>query len=173
MSKGKLAVVTLNHGGKLYRLNTITISKDGSIHIIIKPDSNTKGTYHPSGFRHFTEGVGDGKEEVFPKMLRKHMDVSDSQGLMNFSVKDVNGDGVLGFTEFIDRGKYKNLIKIDSANYVDLTVRYFIAGKKFDTSSSLDFYKEVFEIELENHKLIIATHNTKTTEELMSLYLRV
>lgn len=182
MAKKNLAVVVINKDNKYYKLNTIVVSKDGSIHIIAGMDSYLrlsgdeklipfKGTYHPSGFRHFTQGFGENRTETFPKWTRPHGEVKDSEGLMNFTIRKLNEKNAKHLDEFVKFNKYKNIIKINAKDYIDLTVKYFVADKNFDTSKSSFAYNEVFEVELSNFKLLIATRNSESAEELLQIYL--
>ena len=178
MGKSHLGVVVINQKNKLYRLNTITTSNDGSIHIIpnASKDSNLaqfKGTYHTSGFRHFTNEKEGRKQEIFPKWKKSHEETTQSEGLMNFTIKNLNKRGISFLDEFTKLNKYKNVIKIDAKKYTHLTVQYFLAKKDFDTSKSSYLYEEVFEIELANNKLLIATRNSKNTMELLKIYLHI
>ncbi|HLP86697.1 MAG TPA: hypothetical protein VK153_02365 [Candidatus Paceibacterota bacterium] len=171
MAKKHLAVILINQKDKLYRFNTISISNDGSIHIIANIPENKpfKGTYHPSGFTHFTNESNDGRQEVFPKWRKKHSEVAKSEGLMNFTIKDINKK-VETFDEFTKLDKYKNIIKINPKKYTHLTVQYFLASKDFDTSKSSHLYSEVFEIELDNNKLIIATKDSTDILDIIKIY---
>jgi len=182
VSKKNLAVVVIKRNNKFYKFNTITVSNDGSLHIIAGMDSYLrlngeeknipfKGTYHPSGFRHFTQGFGENRTETFPKWTRPHGEVIDSEGLMNFTIRKINEKNVKYLDEFIKFNKYKNIIEINAKDYIDLTIKYFFANKNFNPKGSSFLYNEVFEVELNNGKLLIATRNSSSTQELVHLYL--
>jgi hypothetical protein len=176
MAKKHLAVVAITQKEKLYRLNTITTSNDGSIHIIsnVSGDDKSpqlKGTYHPSGLGHFTERTKTETEEIFPKWRESHNEVTDSKGLMNFTIKNINTKGVGFLDEATGIGKYRNIIKIKAKKYTHLTIRYFLASKDFDTSKSSHLYAEVFEIELDNGKLLVATESSENVTDLMNIYI--
>lgn len=180
MAKKNLVAVVISQDNKLYKLNTISVSNDGSIHIIINNGSSKndneftpiKGTYHTSGFRHFTQGSGELKQEIFPKKQDSHTQIIDSQGLINYTVKDVNKKQLDYLGEFTKNNKYKNIVNLDAKNYTHLTVQYFLASNNFNTNKSAYFYHEVFEISLDDqNKLIIATRNAENAQDLLDIYL--
>ncbi len=180
MAKKNLAAIVINQKNKFYKLNTVSVSNDGSIHIIInnglsKSDNvfvPFKGTYHTSGFRHFTQGSNEHKQEIFSKRQNSHTQIIESQGLMNYSIKNVDKKQLDCFDEFTNFNKYKNIIKIDAKNYIHLVIQYFLAVKRFNTGRSAYFYDEVFEIDLDSkNKLIIATRNAKSIQDLLDIYL--
>lgn len=182
MAKKNLAAVLIESGGLKYKLHTVAISNDGSLHFIAGFNEQlksaglehiipAKGTYHQSGVKHFTEGQGSDKDEYFRKMGTSHKDISDSEGLITITIKNVKQNCAKQLDKFTKFNKYKNIIELKSANYTNLTVQYFLAKHDFDTSRSAHKYKEVFEIIFEDKKIILGTSDSSNTDELMRILL--
>jgi hypothetical protein len=178
MAKKNFLAIVINQNDKFYKVNSISISNDDSIHIIVntglsKKDEKIiplKGTYHTSGFSHFTQGSKEFKQEIFPKKQDSHAEIEESQGLINYTVKNVNIKELDYLDVFTAFDKYKNVIEIDSKNYTHLVIQYFIAPLNFNIDKSAHLYNEVFEINLNNNKLIIATRNAKNILDLLEIY---
>jgi hypothetical protein len=90
MAKKSLAVVVVRLNDKQFRINTISVSNDGSVHVInnfspeddkTKKPYQNKYTYHSHGYTHFTEGEGTSKQEVFPKIKSEISKITDTVGL--------------------------------------------------------------------------------------------
>jgi hypothetical protein len=182
MAKKSFAAVVIENKNRYYKLHTIALSKDGSLHFIDGFNQHfrrtgqenlipSKGTYHKSGVKHFTQGSGEDRGELFRKVDGAHADVGDTQGLETFTIKDVANKCADTLDPFSKFNGYEHLVELSSANYTILTVKYWLASKDFDTSKSAHLYDEVHEIYFMDRKLIIATNNSTNTDELMQILL--
>lgn len=182
MSKKNLCAVIIDNGDEKYKVHTIVLSKDGSLHFIAGFNEHfknigeeysipSKGTYHRSGVKHFTSVQGESRDEVFRKVGTAHKDITESEGLLNFTIKNVKKNSVELLDQFKKYSKYQHVIELDSSNYTNLTLQYFLAAKDFDISRSAHLYKEVFEIPFDDKKIILGTHDSSNTDELLRVLL--
>lgn len=181
MSKKSFAAIIIENK-HYYKLHTIALSNDGSLHFIagfnehFKKFGNeklipSKGTYHKSGVKHFTNGNGEDRQEIFRKVDGAHADIASSQGLETITIKSVGAKSKELLDPFTKFNGYEHIIEFHAKDYSNLTVQYFLASQDFDTNRSAHLYTEVFEIPFMDRKLIIATTDTTTTDELMHVLL--
>jgi hypothetical protein len=180
MAEKSLAVIVVRLDGKDFRLNTISASNDGTIHVInnfTAEDESTKKpiqhkyTYHQNGYTHFTEGEGTSKEEIFPKKKSEIAKITDTVGLSIITLQKLKSNPISSQKEFIMRPKYKHVLTIDGSKYNNLTIRYFLAHKDFDTNKSANQYTDVFEVPLSENKIIIGAISTDNPMQLLALHM--
>lgn len=177
-----LAAVIINNDGEKYKVHTIAGSNDGSLHFIAGFNEQfkssglenlipSKATFHQSGIKHFTSGQGEDRDELFRKKGISHKEISGSEGLITLSIKNVKKNCGKQLDKFTRFNKYKNIVELNTDNYTNLTLQYFLAEKNFDMSKSTHLYKEVFEIAFEDKKIIVGTNDSEDTNELLRVLL--
>lgn len=178
MANKSIAVIVLCKDGAEYKLHTVSLSNDRSVHIIESTKDHLlrtnqsqliprKATYHSSGFDHFTEGTGRDKGEVFPRKGDAFDDVTASKGLLTYMLKNSPNRPYKSYDVFKPKSKYKNVIKIDFDRYEILTLKYFLTAKDFVIKKQSDYYDEVFVIEGLGFNIVLTTINTSGFEEYM------
>lgn len=168
----KLVAINLKVQGGYYRIASVVKSNDGSVHIVTHINNflrkkqkdmepPLKFTLHKSGVNHFTLGAKPNQKEWLREQGEKIINISKTKGLMYLTILDPNKHRNQILDKLESVSGYKSAFTLDARDYKDLTLRFFLANKKFNFKEETKKYKEVFWVQSEGVDILVTASDEK------------
>ena len=154
MPTRKLLTINLRIDSIVYKLNSLTIASDGSVHVAyanrkwidhVSPGvTPMKLTYHHSGVRnHITAGPQNRRlPEIAGHAQPPIADVNEPQPIGYMSLWKINE----GFIPLLDQDKpnrgYEHILVVEGSRYEHLTLYYYLVGKNYIITQPQRDYRE-------------------------------